>query len=428
MKPRVSVILTSYNKPQTVGKAIQSVLRQTLKDWELFIMDDASNEETTLIIRKYLNDERIHYYNSQINNEDRYKTTRYATLINQAIPLTKGKYLSYLTDDTEYVTTRLKEMVTYLEKNVNVEVVYSGQIIQRVNNALKVISKNTRKTRGIIRKAANRVDHCSVLHSRKIAEKVFRKYQSYWDDDPKNWHNGDAAFWARLNEFVAFYPIKKELDISYKTPVSFQRLNAYLPSKIPDGILVKGLGSKVYLIDNQERREIMEGMFELLKYDRNKIVDIPDPVLYKFPRGVPIDEFVYKNLSLPNQRLIKAEGNNDTFYIQDNKKRKILDQKTLQRFHFKIKDVISIDNEVIVKIPDGPPIRSSLSPEYILPNGFIFKQGTDYYLSNRNKLHFIHKYVLNKLKFKEEESVLISKQELVLFEKGDCLIFELFTG
>ena len=43
--PTVSVILTSYNKPNTVGKAIESVINQTYHDWELFIMDDHSNDE-----------------------------------------------------------------------------------------------------------------------------------------------------------------------------------------------------------------------------------------------------------------------------------------------------------------------------------------------------------------------------------------------
>lgn len=33
--PTVSVILTSYNKPSTITKAIESVINQTFQDWEL---------------------------------------------------------------------------------------------------------------------------------------------------------------------------------------------------------------------------------------------------------------------------------------------------------------------------------------------------------------------------------------------------------
>jgi spore maturation protein CgeD len=63
LNPKVHIILTSYNKPEMVGKAIESVLKQTLSTWELFIMDDASNEDTTAVIHSYLGDNRVHYYN-----------------------------------------------------------------------------------------------------------------------------------------------------------------------------------------------------------------------------------------------------------------------------------------------------------------------------------------------------------------------------
>ena len=43
MEHVVSIILTSYNKPKTLSKAIESVLQQTYTNWELFIMDDKSN-------------------------------------------------------------------------------------------------------------------------------------------------------------------------------------------------------------------------------------------------------------------------------------------------------------------------------------------------------------------------------------------------
>ncbi|MEH7217910.1 glycosyltransferase, partial [Bacillus toyonensis] len=37
--PKISVIMTSYNKPTFVEKSILSVLNQTFQDFELFIMD-----------------------------------------------------------------------------------------------------------------------------------------------------------------------------------------------------------------------------------------------------------------------------------------------------------------------------------------------------------------------------------------------------
>ena len=49
--PKVSVILTSYNHAQFIGEAIQSVLDQTERDFELIIWDDASTDNSWEIIR-----------------------------------------------------------------------------------------------------------------------------------------------------------------------------------------------------------------------------------------------------------------------------------------------------------------------------------------------------------------------------------------
>ncbi len=48
MEKKISIILTSYNKPDLVKQAIESVLHQTYSNWELFVMDDHSNEETSV--------------------------------------------------------------------------------------------------------------------------------------------------------------------------------------------------------------------------------------------------------------------------------------------------------------------------------------------------------------------------------------------
>ena len=48
--PRVSVILPSYNRSQSVGLAVESVLKQSFRDFELFVVDDGSEDDTVEIL------------------------------------------------------------------------------------------------------------------------------------------------------------------------------------------------------------------------------------------------------------------------------------------------------------------------------------------------------------------------------------------
>ncbi len=59
----VSVILPSYNHEKYISETIESVLNQTFRDFELIIIDDHSPDNSTKIIKKYIEkDDRIRFY------------------------------------------------------------------------------------------------------------------------------------------------------------------------------------------------------------------------------------------------------------------------------------------------------------------------------------------------------------------------------
>ena len=57
----ISVIISTHNRAEKLDKAIQSVVDQTYKDWELIIVDDASNDSTQeMLYKKWIGfDKRI---------------------------------------------------------------------------------------------------------------------------------------------------------------------------------------------------------------------------------------------------------------------------------------------------------------------------------------------------------------------------------
>jgi spore maturation protein CgeD len=418
----VSVILTSYNKPNTINKSIESVINQSFQDWELFIMDDNSNNATTQIIKRYLSDPRIQYFNSNIKDNERYKTTRYATLINEAIPKTKGKYITYLTDDNIFLPERFEMMVNYLNQHPNIDIVYSEQHVKYFDNNLNLYSEGVRQAPGILNQPACIVDHCSVMHTRRIADLVFHKYGSYWDDHPVNWGAGDAAFWVRLIEFQPFYPINKILDIALKYPDSLQNLSSNLPNVIPNGTLIRGLSPNVYLIEHQRRRKITENMLNALKYSEEEIVRIPDPILFRLEEGIPIDNKVFMEPDkFPNQRLVRSLTNATVFYIQNNKKHPIQSMEAFNNYKFRLDKIIEVNDEFLSKLPNGSMIYPIENEIITLPDGILFQHQNDYYISYNNQFQYIEENILNKLKLLKENAVEINNHLFSQFKKGPLI-------
>jgi len=61
LKPFFSIVMATYNRAYCIEKAINSVLNQSFKDWELIIVDDGSSDNTKEVVKKYLADKRIKY-------------------------------------------------------------------------------------------------------------------------------------------------------------------------------------------------------------------------------------------------------------------------------------------------------------------------------------------------------------------------------
>ena len=99
---KVSVVIPAYNHEQFIAPAIDSVLKQSLQDFELIIVDDGSTDNTASVIKEY-SDPRIHYYYQE--NQDAFNT------INRGIGLAQGEYIAILNSDDIYAPDRLQRLV-----------------------------------------------------------------------------------------------------------------------------------------------------------------------------------------------------------------------------------------------------------------------------------------------------------------------------
>lgn len=112
--PLVSVIITTYNRPQYVVCAIESVLHQTFQDYELIVIDDGSEEKMEWITDRY---ENVQYF---------YQENRgLAAARNAGIERSKGKYLVFLDDDDLLEPDKLETQVPIIDSDHELGFVYS---------------------------------------------------------------------------------------------------------------------------------------------------------------------------------------------------------------------------------------------------------------------------------------------------------------
>ncbi|MCK5344238.1 MAG: glycosyltransferase family 2 protein, partial [Candidatus Heimdallarchaeota archaeon] len=107
-KPIVSVILTTFNRAELLPRVIDSVLHQTFTGFELLIVDDFSQDQTSEIIRTF-NDDRIKYVR---HAENRGLSAARNTGIFHAI----GEYIAFLDDDDEWIPTKIEKQVRHIQR------------------------------------------------------------------------------------------------------------------------------------------------------------------------------------------------------------------------------------------------------------------------------------------------------------------------
>lgn len=116
--PQVSVVMAAYNYGPYIGQAIQSVVDQTFLDWELIVVDDGSDDETEMIVRRFVGDPRIRYHRQENQGQPKAKNT--------GIRLSRGRFIAFLDADDAWMPDKLAKQLPLFENDPDLGVAYTG--------------------------------------------------------------------------------------------------------------------------------------------------------------------------------------------------------------------------------------------------------------------------------------------------------------
>ena len=191
------VILTSYNRPKLLQRAVNSILAQTDDRWHLYLMDDNSNKPV-LDYLKTLDDKRITINRHKTIYKQRQESSRYAALINEVLPTLKSGVVGYLCDNVEYKPGLVEAVLSWFEDNPGPGYVTQERDCYRDGKYLGAAvgwghwatMPNRPGISYTVDTIQGHLDHSQVFHKLPVDLK--------WSEDIETVTHGDADFYMRL--------------------------------------------------------------------------------------------------------------------------------------------------------------------------------------------------------------------------------------
>lgn len=212
VNPSISVVMPVYNAAKYVHAAVESILRQSYGNFEFIIIEDASTDDTPLIVEKYsVEDPRIRI----IKNE---RNSGVAASLNKGLDNARGEFIARMDADDISYPQRLRKQMDFLIKNPDICLVATSyERIDEEGNILAPIVLNLdTKTLKMLMRCDNYISHGSVMFRREPIIKL-GKYRE------KCLHTEDHDLWLRI---IEKYDIALMPEILYQFRITRQSVSS----------------------------------------------------------------------------------------------------------------------------------------------------------------------------------------------------------
>lgn len=194
----VSIGIPFYNSEQYLDFAIRSVFNQTYANWELFLLDDGSTDESLIIAKRYKNDSRVSVISDGENKGLPFR-------LNQLSDFANGKYYARMDADDIMFPERIEIQLKCLESNSEIDVLGSSAIsIDHLNNIVGRRSSSNKK----ICKRKEIINNGCFLHPSVMGKSRWFEKNKY---NVKYLRAQDLELWVRTVENSSFHVCEQPL-------------------------------------------------------------------------------------------------------------------------------------------------------------------------------------------------------------------------
>ena len=199
-KDSITVIITSYNRGEIIGRAVDSVLGQTRSADEIILVDDGSSDNTDQLIKeKYPDIKYIWQENRGIGHAR-----------NTGISQARGIWIAFLDSDDEWLPSKLKDQLKTLQHQPDYKICHTNEIWIRNGKRVNPMKKHE-KSGGLIFK--NCLPLCIISPSSVIIHRsVFEEHGLFDESLPVC---EDYDLWLRFCAFLPILYLEKPQIIKY---------------------------------------------------------------------------------------------------------------------------------------------------------------------------------------------------------------------
>jgi len=234
---KVSILMPVYNAGRYLAQAIDSILSQTFKDWELILINDGSTDNSESIICRY-DDERIYYIRNETN-------LGLIKTLNKGIDYCGGKYIARMDADDISLPDRLRYQVDFLDKHPSYLMCGTDAVV--IDDAGKPTGKiRNLKDNDFLQ--INLLFSPPFIHPSVMIRSEILQYNKY---DEAYRHVEDYELWCRIAKLGNIVNISKEL-LKYRWHDSNVSV---LNNEIQDRLKDKIITNEIETLDIQPTEE-----------------------------------------------------------------------------------------------------------------------------------------------------------------------------